>query len=107
MGRLYFTISQTSNLWNMELSFIRIRPPFLNYNNINHNNNSLSFEPSIQPSSPRNIRSCFHKNGITLMNSLKNNNNDCLLLVYRNNAETMKSKYYRTELIESIESDIS
>merc|ERR1712129_284056 len=107
--RLFFSISQTSSNWNMELSFVRIRPPFLNY----HNNQSMIgshhnvFEPSIQPSSsPQNVSTCFHENGVTLMNSRKSNNNDCLLLINRNNVETVKSKFHRTQLIESIESDI-
>ncbi len=65
--QLFFTISQNTNLlWNIELSFIRIRCPFLNYeinepsindwNYNNYNTNStinprgkqISFEPSIQ-----------------------------------------------------------
>eukprot|EP01083_Nonionella_stella_P009338 26940_1 len=117
--RLFFTISQSAtNTWHMELSFIRIRPPFLNYNSNNNNSGGnsssllLEFEPSIQPSSsPRNVLSCFHDeyDGVTLMNSLRNSHSsDALLLISRNNVETIKSKYvHRNKLIESIESDLA
>jgi len=111
-----------SSKWSMELSFIRIRPP---YTKANHhvtssssssissapdavNVDMLSFEPSIQASSPSSVsgNACFHSNGVTFMNSFKaNNQNDCLLLMWRNDIETQKSKYVRPQLFESIECD--
>jgi len=119
--RLFFQISSNDALsmswWNMELCFVRIRAPFLNYQQTQHQQQS-SFEPCIQASSPCGIHAsaCLHHNGVTFMNSVKNyhshshthhhHNNDCLMLLWRNDVETQKSKYGRPQLIESIECDI-
>ena len=105
--RLFFTISNNNNSssrWIMELSFIRIRPPFLNYKQ--QIEEKLSFQPTIQTTSPKNVKYSFYKNGLIFMNSLKNNNYDCLLLIYRNNVETQRTKWTRTQLIESVECDM-